>query len=107
MVNVNVKDEVYQAIQEYNLVIARPIHQNLTDSERIGIFYNTLKRHVCIASGRGMDKIAVKHLDCTFKDNGEIETVELKKFYRPNPWDSVPEEYDTVVTNLKKIFDGR
>lgn len=110
MSDINTRDSLYNAIYEYNQVIVRPGKEKLTDLERTGIFFTILRRHlVNIAAGKNRyGKLTVNDIKCTFKPNGELNTLNIKKFTSNNGWDS----YDTsststnvVINNLKRISD--
>lgn len=90
MSNINIRDSVYQAIEEYNKLVKRPNCQKLTDNEKRGMFYTILRRYISAISspneqrGRG---IHVDDLSCTFKENGELSSFKVKRDFISRGWD--------------------
>lgn len=90
MININIQDSVYQAIEEYNNTVKRPHCQKFTDDEMKGMFYTILRRYISAISsphrqrGKG---IQVDDFSCTFKENGELASFKVKKDFINRGWE--------------------
>lgn len=110
MMNVNIRDSVYQAIEEYNNTVKKPHCQKFTDSEKNGMFYTILRRYIpaFVTSSRERGKgISVDTFNCTFKENGELRTFKIKKEFNLNSWISNYHENIKVLECVKEIGNTR
>ena len=109
MINLNVFDIVFDAVEEHNRYVNKPDKRdrvrNLSKGELKGLFYNTLRRRVG-SFGHFRNSYSALHIDdieCYFNEKGELVNYSVTKKFTPTylGWDG--SDAPVVLEQVKKI----
>jgi len=102
--NQNVKDALYLSVEEYNNTITDPKRkfkfERMSDDEKKGIFYNTLRRNLSFSNSFKLSRI--ENYNIILNEDGTIHSLSLKDLGYSYWGETVKPEM-----LLKQILDNR
>lgn len=108
MLNQNIVDSFFSAVEEYNRTVTnidkKKILDRMTDKEKKGLFYNSIRRYLH-GTMYSRYKLNVDDLECTFNNDYTIKNVIIKKNFLSEfiSWDEKVNLGRNNIFQLKEV----